>query len=103
MHIKDAVARDGGIILPAGDGDGRIGEVLARHSKTTDATIYLTLEPHLTKFVGYSAIDNRDLAGKGHSFKDKREAFLYAAKALKEVMVESGFVESAVGVFDPAE
>ncbi len=101
IHIKDAAARDGGIILPPGDGDGRIGEILAAHSKTTEATIYLTLEPHLANFAGYSAIDDRDLAGKGHSFKDKLEAFAYAAAALKKILTDAGFVESEIGVFTP--
>ncbi|MBQ2719091.1 MAG: sugar phosphate isomerase/epimerase [Clostridia bacterium] len=103
IHIKDAVAKDGGRIVPPGDGEGRIAEVLSAHSKTTDATVYLTLEPHLADFAGYSAIDDRNLAGKGQSFASKREAFAYAAAALKRLLVGAGFVESEIGVFTPAE
>ena len=59
--------------------------------------------PHLADFAGYSAIDDRNLAGKGQSFASKREAFAYAAAALKRLLVGAGFVESEIGVFTPAE
>ncbi len=103
FHIKDAKAESGGLIVPCGDGEGRIGEILARHSKTTDATVYLTLEPHLNSFTGYGAIDDRNLAGKGLSFKDNRESFAFGAAALKETLRRAGFVEREVGIFTPAE
>ena len=99
MHIKDAIVYDSGLIVPAGDGEGCIKDILLRHHDATDAAIYLTLEPHLNKFVGYGTIDDRELAGKGHSFKDNRESFAYGAAALKKVLFEAGFEESEVGVF----
>lgn len=101
IHIKDAESKNGDRIVPPGDGEGRIAEILAAHSKTTDDTVYLTLEPHLADFAGYSAIDDRNLAGKGQSFASKREAFAYAAAALKRLLVGAGFVECETGVFTP--
>ena len=102
-HIKDAIIYDKGIIVPAGEGEGCIKEMLLRISDATDATVYLTLEPHLNAFVGYGAIDDRALAGKGHghSFKDNRDSFRYGAAALKKVLLEAGFEESETGVFTP--
>ena len=102
-HVKDAVARDGGVIVPAGEGEGRMDEIFRRISDKTDGTVYLTLEPHLNAFVGYGAIDDRDLAGKGHghTFRDNRESFAFAAAALKRLLTEAGFRETATGVFTP--
>ena len=99
IHIKDAVAADNGFIVPAGDGDGHIKEILLRHHSATDAAIYLTLEPHLNDFVGYGTIDDRALAGKGQSFKDNNESFAFGAAALKSLLCEAGFSESEIGVF----
>ena len=99
MHIKDAIVYDRGLIVPAGDGEGCIKDILLRHNDATDAAIYLTLEPHLNKFVGYGTIDDRELAGKGYSFKDNRESFAFGAAALKNLLFEAGFEEKEVGVF----
>ena len=99
IHIKDALVYSEGTIMPAGEGDGCIKEILLRHHDKTDREIYLTLEPHLNKFVGYGTIDDRNLAGKGHSFKDNRESFAFAADALKRLLAEAGFEESETGVF----
>lgn len=102
-HVKDAVARDGGVIVPAGEGEGCMKEIFRRISDKTDGTVYLTLEPHLNAFVGYGAIDDRDLAGKGHghTFRDNRESFAFGAAALKRLLREAGFEESKTGVFTP--
>lgn len=102
-HIKDAIVYDKGIIVPAGEGEGCMKDILTRLSDATDATVYLTLEPHLNAFVGYGAIDDRELAGKGHghTFRDNRESFAYGAAALKRVLLEAGFEESETGVFTP--
>ena len=99
FHIKDAKMCDRAIYTGAGEGEGRIKEVLTRHSDATDATAYLTLEPHLNAFEGYSAIDHRDMADNGKGFKNNRESFAYAAKALKSLLLEAGFEESETGVF----
>lgn len=102
-HVKDAVARDGGVIVPAGEGEGCMKEIFRRISETTDGTVYLTLEPHLNAFVGYGAIDDRDLAGKGHgrTFRDNRESFAFDAAALKKLLNEAGFRETETGIFLP--
>lgn len=101
IHVKDAKIYDQGIYTGAGEGEGCIKDVLLRHSDSTDATVYLTLEPHLNEFVGYNAIDHRDMADNGKGFKNNRESFAYAAKALKSLLLEAGFEESETGVFTP--
>ncbi len=101
IHIKDAKIYNEGIYTGAGEGEGCIKDILLRHSDATDAAVYLTLEPHLNEFVGYGAIDHRDMADNGKGFKNNRESFAYAAKALKSLLLEAGFEESETGVFTP--
>ncbi len=103
FHIKDAKICGRAIYTGAGEGEGRIREILTRHSDATDATAYLTLEPHLNEFVGYGAIDHREMADNGEGFKDNRESFAYAARALKKLLLEAGFEESETGIFVPRE
>ena len=102
-HIKDAIVYDKGIIVPAGEGEGCMKEILQRISDNTDATVYLTLEPHLNAFVGYGAIDDRELSSKhnGYAFKNNRESFAFGAAALKKLLREAGFEETETGVFTP--
>ena len=101
IHIKDAIVYEKGRIVPAGDGDGCIKDVLVRHSDATAETIYLTLEPHLNAFVGYNDIDDRELAGTGLKFDSTEASFAFAAKALKSLLCEAGFEENEVGIFTP--
>ena len=56
LHIKDA-RFDEKCIVPCGMGDGQYEEVLRRVDAATDATLFLTLEPHLHIF---QALYDRD-------------------------------------------
>ncbi|MBO5279911.1 MAG: sugar phosphate isomerase/epimerase [Clostridia bacterium] len=83
FHIKDCVK--GGGIVPAGHGDGHISEILARYKGL--ASNVLTLEPHLTKFVGLAALEGGDKSEVGGlSFKNNDEAFDCAVDALKKII-----------------
>lgn len=95
MHIKDASYKDGSI-LPAGEGDGRIGELLNLIDAHTDAPVMLTIEPHLRLFDAFASIDKHTLKGK-HSFKSNRESFAYAVKALEKVLSENEYQKGENG------
>lgn len=86
-HIKDAFFADGAVV-PAGEGDGRLFEMLSGIKK--DAV--LTLEPHLKVFKGYSDIDDTTLKGK-YEYESSEEAFEAAVNALKNLLTRLGFAE----------
>lgn len=90
LHIKDACLEDHKIV-PAGYGDGKIVEVLekaaaARGSKDT----YLTVEPHLFAFTGYSNLDHREMKHK-FSYANQNESFDAAVNALKTILNQLGY------------
>ena len=89
LHIKDAIF-ESKIIVPAGDGEGKIAEVLDMVNDSTDKVVYLTLEPHLFLFDAYKLIDNHELKGK-YTFKNNSESFDFAANALKALLAENGY------------
>ncbi len=89
LHIKDAIY-ESQIIVPAGDGEGKIAEVLDIVNKHTDEVVYLTLEPHLFLFDAYKLIDNHELKGK-YTFNNNSESFDFAANALKNLLIENGY------------
>ena len=84
MHIKDCDPE--GNIVPPGEGVGKLPELLARYAKLGGGV--LTLEPHLTEFVGLKALENEEaksLVG-GHKFANGREAFDFATNSLKGIL-----------------
>ncbi len=89
VHIKDAVFAEQAIV-PAGEGEGRIAEILDIVDRSTNETVFLTLEPHLRLFGAYSGIDKHELKGR-HEFKNNRESFNFAANALKALLRSLGF------------
>ena len=97
LHIKDAIY-ESQIIVPAGDGEGKIAEVLDIVNKATDQIVYLTLEPHLFLFDAYKLIDNHELKGK-YTFKNNSESFDFAANALKDLLLKNGYVKDGNGAW----
>ncbi len=89
VHVKDAIYETQ-TIVPAGEGEGRYAEVLAKIDAATDETVVLTLEPHLFLFDAYKQIDAHELRGK-YAFKNKREAFDFAVRALEKLLTENGY------------
>ncbi len=87
FHIKDVIAATDELV-PAGCGDGKIDELIAR---ITDDKV-LTLEPHLAVFDAFATIDNTEMKHKFH-FKDNAEAFDTAVKAVKELLATAGYKE----------
>lgn len=92
MHIKDAVYSPH-MIVPAGEGEARLDEVIEKVNAATDATVYLTLEPHLHIFDAFKDIDDTELKGK-YVFKSNREAFDFAVASLKKLLTKLGYKET---------
>lgn len=93
FHIKDVISSTVELV-PAGYGDGRIGELVARIPADVDRV--LTLEPHLAVFDGYSQIDEKKMKNK-FKFSSNNEAFDAAVSALKKVLCEQGYKETKEG------
>ena len=97
LHIKDAIY-ESQIIVPAGDGEGRIAEVLDIVNNATDGIVYLTLEPHLFLFDAYKLIDNHELKGK-YTFNSNSESFDFASNALKDLLSKNGYTKDGNGTW----
>ncbi len=89
IHIKDA-HHESQTILPAGEGEGQILDVLNLINETYDHPIMLTLEPHLNAFTAFASIDTHELKGK-YSFKNNTESFDFAVKALEALLTKGGY------------
>ena len=87
FHIKDVIAETRQLV-PAGYGDGKIGELVARISDDK----VLSIEPHLKVFEGYSDFDATEMNNKFY-FKSNAEAFDAAVAAIKKVLAEQGYKE----------
>lgn len=88
LHIKDANIADGSIV-PAGDGDGGIREIL-REVRQKGACKLLTVEPHLTIFSGFSNLQ-ADTLVHHVAYESSDIAFDTAVNALKVIIKEEGF------------
>ena len=97
MHIKDAIY-DIQTIVPAGEGEGKIAEVIDIVNNHTDDLVYLTLEPHLFAFLAYKQIDNHELKGN-YTFENGREAFDFAVKALSDLLTKQGYRKDSMGIW----
>jgi sugar phosphate isomerase/epimerase len=93
FHIKDAV-REGGIVVPAGEGEAETRRMLEALAKESGMT-YLSLEPHLKVFDGLAALEEDEGASLQHkyTFKTGRDAFACAVKALKDQLTLAGYAE----------
>ena len=84
MHIKDAVRSDGHVV-PAGYGDGCVREILSA-LKARNFEGFLSLEPHLSHFVGFDALEPgspRNTMPEGG-----KKSFAIAADSLKKLLSE---------------
>lgn len=82
-HIKDA-AEDGHVV-PPGQGLGHLRDYLPDLLK--HSTGVLTMEPHLTEFVGLNALEGGERpAVGGWNFENPRAAFDYAVRCLREIL-----------------
>ena len=63
MHIKDS-RRSDGVIVPAGEGDGQLSQVL---SAFAEKDMFLTLEPHLAVAGRMRGFTGAELFGRAHA------------------------------------
>ena len=98
FHIKDVIAETGEIV-PAGHGDGHIGELIAMIDPSAD--IVLTLEPHLRVFAGYAQIDASEMKNK-YTYETNDQAFDVAVCALKELLTQNGYKQDKGGFVQDA-
>lgn len=83
MHIKDALSD--GQVVPAGHGEGHLPELLGFYKDQGSGV--LTLEPHLSEFVGLADLEgeSKSVVG-GYAYPDNRTAFDAAVAALKGII-----------------
>lgn len=84
IHIKDAF--DNGKIVVAGNGEGRIEDILRDYDKCTDKEVILTLEPHLTVFDGLKNLSNMDDIKVQEAYATPEIAFDAAVEALRAIL-----------------
>lgn len=87
LHIKDADAS--GTVVPAGKGDGHVGEILKKYYLMGGRD--LTLEPHLYGFDGLKDLEknfNEKEIGTKYTYSTAREAFDAAVSALNDLIAE---------------
>jgi len=89
IHMKDCISSLRATI-PVGMGEGRYDEILQKVDAMTDATVTLTLEPHLFGFEAYNLIDKHDLK-VAMQYASADEAFDAAAAAVKNTLRKIGF------------
>ena len=78
LHIKDALSD--GTVVPAGEGEGNLPFLLSQYQGEV-----LTLEPHLTVFSGFAALERGEQQAKTKTYASSGEAFDAAASALKKL------------------
>ena len=87
FHIKDALYENSDVV-PAGEGDGNVEEILRRFDKNKK-TVILSLEPHLKVFDGLGkleAVVNSVRKIKVNSYASHAESFKAAADAMYNVV-----------------
>lgn len=81
IHVKDALWSDASVV-PAGMGDGHVEEILGM-LKAGGYQGFLSLEPHLSDFTGFEALEKNAAEKKKMSGE---EAFTMAYEALKKIL-----------------
>lgn len=84
IHIKDAFYDTR--IVPAGQGEGKVFEILSAYNKYTDKDTFLTMEAHLTVFDGLNKLSNLDDIKVQNAYATPEEAFDTAVAALRGIL-----------------
>ena len=82
FHIKDAVYTSGEVV-PAGYGDGKLKDIV-RILRDKNYQGFMTLEPHLSDFDGFSDLEGVDSISLGK--EDNEEKFKLAVSSLKNIL-----------------
>lgn len=75
LHVKDHDADPKGRVVPAGEGNGHLAEILRKINASVEGEFILTVEPHLNSWIP-------------ERFADKNAAFDAAVDALKKLLSE---------------
>ena len=81
MHIKDAL--ENGEVVPAGMGEGKVKEIL-KSLKDRDYKGFLSLETHLTNFVGLASLEEGK--EKQEISTNTEDKFKLAVKSLRDIL-----------------
>ena len=84
IHIKDALFGSGEVV-PAGHGDGNVAKILSM-LKESGYQGFLSLEPHLQQFSGFSALENSEGTVQKERKFTGEEVFTIAHHALCEIL-----------------
>lgn len=84
IHIKDALFGSGEVV-PAGHGDGNVAKILSM-LKESGYQGFLSLEPHLQQFSGFSALENSEGTVQKERKYTGEEVFTIAHHALCEIL-----------------
>ena len=84
LHIKDCNAE--GKVVPPGTGLGNLPLLLKKYSENGGKVV--TLEPHLTKFIGLDKLENGEKTESAFSFATADDAFDAASAALLKMITE---------------
>ena len=84
VHVKDALWKDGSVV-PAGMGDGHLEDIL-RMMKKAGYQGFLSLEPHLSEFVGFHNLENGTDKKQIERKLTGEEAFTLAHQSLIKIL-----------------
>lgn len=85
FHIKDATAA--GAIVPPGEGEAKIKEILSFYKQSGGKQTFVTLEPHLKIFSGLKDMATAKFTNP-FEYPDKKAAFTDALNRLKTILSE---------------
>lgn len=83
FHIKEALKS--GAVVPPGKGDAHIADIIARHRDKVGKDVVISLEPHLSVFMGRKDITTTAFTNP-YEYESKEAAFTDAANKLKEIV-----------------
>ena len=83
FHIKDALYA--GAIVPAGNGEAKIKEILEDYKENGRKDTFITLEPHLQTFSGLNALVGKSFDNP-YKYDNQKAAFTDAVEKLKGLL-----------------
>ncbi len=83
FHIKDSLYA--GAIVPPGEGEASIPEILGQVKKDFKCDIFVTLEPHLETFGGLNQLVGKAFENP-YKYESPEAAFCEAVKRIKEIL-----------------
>ncbi|OLQ86595.1 hypothetical protein BIY21_03960 [Vibrio ponticus] len=92
-HIKDARSSDS-VVVPAGEGDGQISQIIKELTTERDYHGFLSLEPHLGNFAGFAALENIEEGEVEELEQSDAGKFGIAVDALKTILASQNIAHA---------